>query len=617
MSMSQQRSNGGTGDVAATVHTPQPAWLPQPRPRRETRPLAIGAIVATLALGISGCGSLPGDSNPQVLRTFEASTPTEVELAPKPGQEPDLLLRDFFTASAKPAQKHQAARAYLTDTAAAAWDDTTGTLIVNRIDLISEPGASADSITYSVRGDVVGQLGTGGVFTPQKLDYEAQIELVKANGEWRISTLPAGVVMERNELRNRYTPRDLFFFNPTGKWLVPDRRWVYDGQSNLDTALLSLLMEGPQRRLAPGVLDDVPAEAVFAGYEQGVYRFTGFEDLDADARHRFSAQVVWVLARANIPGPYRIELDGAPVVPGQLGLTVDDVAEFNPTAKQATIAPLYAVVEGALNIIEGEQLSPVPGPLGGSKQIQSADVSATGGVVAAVLGDPGDALAPVRLELGPLGDATQTIQTARSLTRPSFERDATALWTVVDSRTITRIARSTATGEVSQIEVDTTALFDPAGQTPAATSEQPPITALQLAPSGVRAAFIRDGRLYVATVARPQVGQRALIDAVEVSGPNIAGSAKSVDWTSDGALLVGTANALSPVWIVAIDGSAQTPLPSGNITAPVVDVAASVSTYYLTDANAMLQLPTQSSSASFWREVPAVLGRRATPIIAE
>ncbi|MBV7292528.1 MtrAB system accessory lipoprotein LpqB [Corynebacterium sp. TAE3-ERU16] len=588
---------------------------------RRRRPFIALTLVTAL---VAGCTSLPGDSAPQAIRPFERTHPTEDELAPVPGQEPDLLLRGFFTAAGNPAQKHQAARGFLTDSTAAKWDDTASTLVLDRIDLNAEPGATEDSISYKVRGTVVGTLAAGGVYTPENGEYEATMQLNRVNGEWRISALPSGIILERTELRNKFSPHELFFFAPTGKFLVRDRRWVYNGQPSLDTALLSLLMEGPQADLAPGVVDEIPPNAVFTGTEDGVYHFTGFGDLDIDQRHRFAAQVVWTLAHSGTRGPYRVELDGTPIDPAHDALTVEDVAEFNPNAFAGAISPLYALNEGSLMLVDGTDARPVAGPLGVAGNIESAEISSSGGVVAVVenqggAGAPGQPAsvtaagdrASSRLLLGPVGGQTAEVLTAGTLTRPSFEYEATALWTVLDGRTVARVARSTSTGELSQVEVDASALDEPDNG-----GDEQLISVLRLSPDGVRVAMIRSGRVWVGTVARPAPGDRKIVRPVEIA-PAIGDTALALSWQQDGSLLVGTSSPDTPVWRVEVDGSAVTSLPTGNLTAPIVAVASSPNTLYVTDARAMLQLPASTNSAAFWREVPALQGTRAVPVVAD
>ena len=84
---------------------------------------------------------------------------------------------------------------------------------------------------------------------------------------------------------------------------------------------------------------------------------------------------------------------------------------------------------------------------------------------------------------------------------------------------------------------------------------------------------------------------------------------------ADGSLVVGTSTQEAPVWRVEQDGSSVSTLPSGNITIPVVSIAASPSTLYITDYHAMLQLPVETES-TYWREVPSMQGMRSAPIVA-
>ncbi|WJZ01916.1 MtrAB system accessory lipoprotein LpqB [Corynebacterium freiburgense] len=558
------------------------------------------AIISAAAL-LASCTTVPGESSPQVLRSFTAAPTSTAATGPVAGREPDLLLRDFFAASAVPTQRHQGARAFLTKQMADEWDDQSTTMILDRIDLNAKPGASQDAISYVVRGTVVGALGPGGVYRPDHGDYETVIELNREEGEWRISGLPAGVIMERAEMRKNYQPYHLFFFDPTEKFLVRDRRWVYNGQASLDTALISLLMEGPQGPLAQGVVTKAPKDAAFAGKHEGKYTFTGLSDLDEQDRHQFHAQLTWTLASAGVNAPYQVTIDGSNVPE----LNVDDVAEFNPNAAAGAVVPLYALSSGSLYTVDASRAVPVNGKFGSSGSIESADVSAAGGVTAAVIARGEGENRRSKLELSRQGGGSTEALEARSLTRPTFEHDGAALWTVSDGKQVIRVARSTTTGEVAKVEVDTSE-FDQA---------EDPISVLRLSRSGVRVAAIMGGRVYVGTVVRPSAGERKIVDVIEVA-PTLGDTALTLDWQQDDSLLVGTASSDAPVWRIEVDGSALSSLPAGNVTAPVVAIAASANTIYITDSRAVLRLPTSAEGSAFWREVPALQGTRAAPVVA-
>lgn len=55
-------------------------------------------------------------------------------------------------------------------------------------------------------------------------------------------------------------------------------------------------------------------------------------------------------------------------------------------------------------------------------------------------------------------------------------------------------------------------------------------------------------------------------------------------------------------------------LPSGNIVAPVVAVAANTNTLFITDARAALHL-SQAGSENYWREIPGLEGGRSITVV--
>ncbi|WP_304324615.1 MtrAB system accessory lipoprotein LpqB [Corynebacterium frankenforstense] len=571
---------------------------------RRTRLRAAVAVV-TCAGMLASCSSLPRNSEPNALRPFAPNEHTEQDLGPTPDQEPDLLLREFYTAAARPTQDYQAARGYLAGGVAQRWTPQESTLVVDRIDINTQAGANADERTFDVRGTVIGRLDSDGAYSPDNGTYEASVTLRRQDdGQWRITALPDGVVFERTELRNNYEPHRIFFFDPAGRVLVGDRRWVYSGERAQDAALINLLVQGPASGLEPGVRHDLPEEASFLGTEDGVYRFAGMGSMSPEQRIAFAAQLVWTLAEADIPGPYAIEADGAPLAEGYRELTTDDFAAFNPETGSAAVAPLYALSDGNLLKVSGAGADPVPGELGTAGDIASADVSVED--VAAVVRRRGNTN---ELWMGGTENGLTRQLTGQTLTRPTIEPEAAGAWTVVDGDDVVRLVRSNSTGAVARTSVR----VDGLGETDSADEE---ISVLQLSRTGVRVAMIVDGRVYLGVVAQRPNGERSVVNVTEIAA-QLDGTAVSLDWQADGSLVVGTSSAESPLWRVEQDGSSLVSLPSGNVTAPVVAVASGQNTLYLTDALAMRQLPANGTSDSaFWREVPGLQGVRSAPVVA-
>lgn len=567
------------------------------------RVLSAGAAVVVASLTVTSCTTLPTNTEPQAIRSFEAQSADNAAQGPTPGREADLLVRDFYAASAIPVGDYETARAFLTPAAQEAWNPEDSTLVVDRIDLNTQPGATGQRRSLAVRAEVIGSLHDGGAFVPENGVYEATLELEQVDGEWRISSLPAGIILERTELRNQYQPFNLYFLNSTGQNLVPDRRWVFTQRESVDTVLMSLLAAGPAQRLRPAVMTGVGENATFSGKTDGVYEFTGIGDMGREDRLRFASQIVWTLAVAGVPGPYRITFDGAPVSEETDGLTTDDFAGMNPQSVTSDVGQFYALHDGRLFSVTGSQAQPVDGPLGSEGNIASVDVSIDGSVASVLKGrnDDSDQIFAV----GGLANPRTEVLRAREISRPSFELARNVAWVVVDGERVIRAVRSTASGEVVSNEVAAPFLEDIDGE----------ISVLRISSSGASVAMIIDGRLFTGIVERSAAGERQIVNVLEYAH-DLDGTAISADWMADGALIVGTSSPETPVVRVEQDGSAVTTMPTGNINAPVVMVAASPVMLYATDAQALLQLPTNNQDAIHWREVPGLQGARSAPVVA-
>lgn len=566
------------------------------------------ALVAVLSVAIlvSSCASLPNSSEPQSLKRLDNPS-SQQDSGPISGREPDLLLRDFYANSANPLKQYAQARNYLTPDANNQWKPGPETVIIDRIGMSRNSTAGADHVSYTVTGTIVGTLGEGGAYSPRNEDYHAVVTLERRDGEWRIAELPNQAIIERTELRNRYIPRDLYFFDPTGNTLVPDRRWMFAGTNTQDTALISLLLAGPSPMLAPGVMDELPNSAAYTRTNNGVYELTGLSNLSEAARRRLAAQLTWTLALAEISEPFSFSIDGELVRNDRNNpkLSVNDFPEYNPSASGTSAGVLYALTNGKASSISDGNVVAVPGFLGTNGGIESMDVASLNhtNVAASVVTTNAEGDKKSQLYMGPVdGDSTK-ILTAATLTKPTFEANSQAVWTVMDGNKVMRVAQSSSNSSISQTEVDTSELGENHGD----------ISVLRLSPTGVQAAFIVDGRVYVATVARPTAGDRKLTNVRELI-PAIGDSAITLEWSVNSTLLVGTVSTDTPVWRAEVDGSSAIPLSSGNIVAPVVAVSSNSSTVFITDSRAALQLST-SGNSTYWREVPGLEGARSITIV--
>ena len=569
---------------------------------------AVACACSALAL-VTSCTTLPGKSTPEAISSYSPK-PTQVDVPkPRKNQSSDLLLRDLFTASSHPLSQHEAARQFLTQDASDRWDSEKTVLILDRIDIASEGEATAEHIRYKVRGNIVGRLGVGGVYKPEYTAFQTSYELVKNGDDWRVSNLPNAVVMDRADFTKAYESRPIYFFNPEGTTLVPDRRWVYNRQQSPGASAISLLTTGPQPALTNGVKRLLPegATAQVSRSDQGKFSvdFSGLKDMSADVRKLVAAQVVWTLASADVRGPYELKADGSPLLADRpQGVMLQDVSQYDPNAPIE--APLRAVANGEVyNDVESNKANPIGGWLG-QYWVESAAVSPRGSIFAAVTGRGSE---PHRLLIGTEDSQPQTVTRAKTLTRPSWSPDGNTVYTVADGTKVLGLTRNTASNLISEKELDSSALNSILG-------ENSRIDVFRVSHAGARAVLVVDGRVYVSILERDEkTGDLRLGEPAQVAN-QLGDTAVTADWHVDGSLIVGTKVNDAPVFNVAMDGSMVTQLSAQNLSAPVVDVASTKDTIYATDTRALMKLRFDDEETRFWREVASVQSQRAVPILA-
>ncbi|HEX4558720.1 MAG TPA: hypothetical protein VH166_05950, partial [Mycobacterium sp.] len=204
----------------------------------------------SLAVLLAGCAGVPSWSAPQAIGTVERPAPSNLP-KPTPGMDPDVLLREFFKATADPANRHLAARQFLTQSASNAWDDAGSALLIDHVVFVETRGA--ERVSATMRADILGSLSDVGVFETAEgvLPDPGSIELVKTSGGWRIDRLPNGVFLDWQQFQATYKRNTLYFADPTGKTVVPDPRYVaVADHDQLATELISKLLAGPRPEMA-------------------------------------------------------------------------------------------------------------------------------------------------------------------------------------------------------------------------------------------------------------------------------------------------------------------------------------------------------------------------------
>jgi hypothetical protein len=593
---------------------------------------ALGLALASVLL-LGACANLPDSSAPQALGAIDRAPTSTGPVPPAEGRDPDLLVRDFLTATADPTNRHAAARQYLAPSAALNWNDAASTAIVDSPDTL-RVSRNPDTATYQIRARKLGELDADGSFRAQDSTYEAIIEMTKVGSEWRIDQLPPGVVVDSTAFYQSYRRYPLYFPNSAGTSMVPDLRWISTSKEQLTQRLLSMLSEGAQPELGTAVRNEfAPPVALRGGITKangetenagvglgGVQiDLAGAAALDPHSKDLLAAQVVLTLAGADILGPYVLLADGKPLDErfAGTGWSVGDVSPMNPMATQHDLIGLHALRDGTLVRVDTQKgdISPAPGYFGTAHNLQSAGLSDDGQLVAAVAGSGRPAPAPARTLVIGNSEGTTTFSVAQgnSFTRPSWTADGGSVWTVIDGYRVIRAVHDRATGNVSVQPVDSSGLTV---AQPNSTDPVPrlPITDLRISRDGARAAIIAGGKVYLAVVAPHPDGHYSLESPLPVA-VGLSTAAVSIDWLNSDSLVLAREGNVSPVESVFVDGTELTPLAGQNLTPPVRIVSASSDTVYVADSRSMMQLQsTQPAADRVWREVQG-LGANAVPVL--
>lgn len=329
-----------------------------------TRPALGPAVVALAALLLAGCVGIP-TSGPirtgEVVGTEQPGVPLQLPSDPVVDAEPAELVRGFLLAGAAGlADEFVVARKFLTARASDEWDPRA------RVTVYPQRG-SGPQLAPQEDGSVVvtvpveATVDEAGRYTeaaPGSLDTELVFTLARDTaGQWRISALPDGVLMDAGNFEVSYRPVPLYFASQDGSHLVPDLRWF--ATSKTPSLAMSALLWGPSPWLRDAVVSGAPEGARLSTEtvtisEDGVARIDLAEipTLPAQGeRNLLQAQVTETLGRFPVSG-VEITVGGLPWRETSVPVLQRDVAPSSGP---------YMLVGDVLSVLRDGAVEPVEG----------------------------------------------------------------------------------------------------------------------------------------------------------------------------------------------------------------------------------------------------------------
>jgi hypothetical protein len=496
------------------------------------------ALVAALAL--AGCVSMPSAgpvlSLPVTQGPDAQGEPYQQVVINPPGAgwKPTEIVQGFLAASASFGDNWQVAREYMTPQASKAWNPSWSAIVYSNGPNVTapvytpiktaksaatakkgkaQPGKKGQprvnlqariTITGSVLANLSGSslAGYGSYAVPSTSapqgspGAEPVIELVQVAGQWRISGAPSELLLTSDSFKSNYQLRNLYFFDPTSRFLVPDPVYVpLQGPSvDLMNGLVYDLVHPPKDWLSGGATRTAfPAGTTFPGGTASIGNVTidgvtAVVDLGGtiakasiQVMQQISAQLVSTLSGSGQSGQavqsVEVEVNGKPwIPPGSQGNPVQHDSKLYNRAGATPRSKTFYYLDAAGNVLSSDGIRATPvRVLRGNTTYSQLAVSPDGKYLA-VIAKSGD------LFTGPVGGAL-TKRSGSEYSTMSWDPDDDLWATMSDQLVMLRGAASQ--GEPIAVNVLSSAENG--------ISEALSFTAVKVAPDGVRVALVIGG----------------------------------------------------------------------------------------------------------------------------
>lgn len=324
--------------------------------------LSAGLAAALLA----GCATVPTSGMVRSENASNESTPQSginvLADPPRDGAQPPAIVNGFMEAMSNLDSLH-VAKEYMTPEAAAAWDVSNTRIYDPKSGSGVVRPVPNQSTRFQLTAPLVATLDARSAWRPavpgETLNFTFAV-VKNGNGQWRISTPPPGVFLDKNLSETNYDPYNLYFLNPTNELLVPDPIYlpISRSQGQLAHLLILSLLRGPTSRLGDSVLSAAPPNTELV---RNVTITDGAANVDlSDAvknvgpieREQLAAQIAWTLRQ--VVSAVRITVQGAPLQEGNDDERMfDNFARFDPSVPAANLTQLYVLRQGKINRFMG------------------------------------------------------------------------------------------------------------------------------------------------------------------------------------------------------------------------------------------------------------------------
>ena len=384
---------------------------------------AWAGLLCSVAVVLSGCVGIPssGPVNPGISIRAGGVDDGAVLIpeGPAPGAKPAQILQGFIAAFAGSQNNYAVAREFLGGDFKTEWDPRSSVLVRTGGTRTDSIGTNQMSYTINTVADV----DSSGSYTrsPQSESQVLTYQFAKEKGQWRITEAPQGIVLPESTFGSVFSEQTLYFLDPTGQRLVPDRRWFPTGAQPV--RIVSALLTGPPSSLRGAVYSAFPdgtkLSSPLVPVQDGIAKIDlTAEALSSKANERQLMKLQLLSSLSNVPN-----ITGIAISVGDSPLSIPAPSSPTPqTEPQVDPRPLV-LQKDSFGYAENGKITQIPSL---SQKIlalkPSAVTLASNGTTAAVLSDAGVSRVTASAN-------TVTLDDRGGLIAPSLDEDG-FLWSV-------------------------------------------------------------------------------------------------------------------------------------------------------------------------------------------
>jgi hypothetical protein len=327
-------------------------------------------ILALCGLMTAGCASLP-ESGP--IHTAAADRPERPQDAPyfnPPGPakdgSPTAIVSGFIVAMQANPLTTSVARKFLSERARRTWRPNSGTIVYDAFDVEPTRNGANVRLSDTRRLDSRGGWRGGSPGGSTTLG----IRMVSEDGQWRIENPPNALVVPTSFFDRSFARFNLYFFDQTGRTLLPDPVFIPRGEQTA-TNLVRGLLAGPGLGLAEVTRSALPSrtdlDLSVVVTESGVAEVPLSREIlqvTANELDRAVDQLAWTLRQVPGVDRVRITVGGAPVPlrGGRVDAPVTSGEEFD--AGGTADGELWGLRGDRVVNLSSSAAEPVDSPLG-------------------------------------------------------------------------------------------------------------------------------------------------------------------------------------------------------------------------------------------------------------